>query len=521
MLFVVHTISVLAISFYLHIASLERCRPNFVPYCNVEEKCISVCTCDFFPNCSLLPMDENVRESILFHHNQLREIQTGAEPTPAGMAVLQYDFQLEEVSKCWAARCDNEFSSCFITPQFPETSQSVLKLVLEDGKEPSDFSWIQILNYWLNQVKSVSVQSIDRYPDGEAGERLHNYAQLLSDKILFVGCAWSMLKDAMTFVCTYAPRGPIRGEAIYKVGKSCSSCPLGYRCIDTNPFRKLCKKVISVVKTKKPSLKISTHSQQHSTIETKPLHVQYNSETTQSLLISSSDVPLPLSRHHLKSIVPISSLPMPNLYQPLQPSRYSLKPTLSRIPFGTASSSRRRLTLKHSSLIFGRNSLAGTASLRINAHVVSTHRSLVGLGKQLPLLRKQKVQGEILAHHSSKNSQSPYKSDSHPSDYPYTPYQHLSISNLLPTLTLYTSPEHSPQSYRPKNKEIQCTFFPPMTTPPNFQLYSSSSSFHDLLYEYIHSTTPHIHHSRPIPYREIIRYPIDLKVFSMEQTPAR
>lgn len=186
-------------------------------------------------------MDDSIRESILFYHNQIRQIQTNAEPESGGMIMLQYDMQLEEISQCWALRCDNEYSSCFMTPRYPETSQSVIQLLTDGTKTVNTFFWVQILNFWLGETKSLSADSITVMPGGEKGDKLHNYAQLLGDNIRSVGCAWSTSNGTVTFVCTYGPRGPIWGEPIYKTGKPCTMCPEGFSCNNSRPFQNLCK----------------------------------------------------------------------------------------------------------------------------------------------------------------------------------------------------------------------------------------------------------------------------------------
>ncbi|XP_045467748.1 histone-lysine N-methyltransferase 2D-like [Harmonia axyridis] len=217
-------------------------KPEFSPYCIFKDyRCRTVCSCEITKNCTLLPMDESIRKSILYYHNQIRQIQTNGEPEPSGMTLLQYDTQLEDLSKCWALRCDNEYSTCFRTTRFNETSQSVVQLLIEGEPKPISFYWVQILSFWVEETKSISVDVIDSMPGGEKGDKMHNYAQLLGDNIRFVGCSWSHSNDSLIFVCTYGPRGPVYGEPIYKRGKPCTTCPEGYGCDGTKPFQKLCK----------------------------------------------------------------------------------------------------------------------------------------------------------------------------------------------------------------------------------------------------------------------------------------
>ncbi|KAL3277081.1 hypothetical protein HHI36_012439 [Cryptolaemus montrouzieri] len=216
-------------------------KPSFAPYCLTGDICKPACTCGIYPNCMLLSMDDTIRNSILFYHNQIRDIQSKAEPQPGGMTMLQYDMELEEISSCWAARCDDENSQCFVTSRFSETSQSVTQVILQEGQQPSVFMWMTVMNDWLGQVRLFSTEIIHSLPGGKEGENLNKYAQLISDRILAVGCAWSILNNVLTLVCTYGPRGPRQGETIYKSGFPCSLCPGGYSCDYVQPFEKLCK----------------------------------------------------------------------------------------------------------------------------------------------------------------------------------------------------------------------------------------------------------------------------------------
>ncbi|KAL3277086.1 hypothetical protein HHI36_012444 [Cryptolaemus montrouzieri] len=221
-------------------------KPSYTPYCAATVACKSICSCKTYSSCSVLSMNETIRDSILFYHNQVRQIQSVAEPQPSGMTMLQYDMQLEELSTCWAAKCSNEYSECFLTSKFSETSQSVVQLILEGGESPNTFLWMQMMKYWLDQAQSISIGTMSILPGGKEYEKVHNFAQLLSDHIQFVGCAWSLLDNLLTFVCTYGPRGPRSGETIYRIGDACSLCPRNYECDFKKPFPQLCKQIYEI-----------------------------------------------------------------------------------------------------------------------------------------------------------------------------------------------------------------------------------------------------------------------------------
>ncbi|KAL3277082.1 hypothetical protein HHI36_012440 [Cryptolaemus montrouzieri] len=238
-----HSIVVYVLLIRYGVTVKQMMKPNFVPYCTTREKCRSACTCEITPNCSLVATDESIRNSILFYHNRIRDIQSLAEPQPAGMTMLKYDLELEEISKCWASRCDDDYTDCFMTSNYHETSQAVGQIDLEHDQVPNNIMWIQIINYWLGSAKTLTVGAVNRLPAGEEGEILHNYAQIMSDRILAVGCAWSLLDTYLTFVCTYGPKGPLQGDSIYRAGHPCSLCPKYYACDDEKPFSRLCKTI--------------------------------------------------------------------------------------------------------------------------------------------------------------------------------------------------------------------------------------------------------------------------------------
>ncbi|KAL3277091.1 hypothetical protein HHI36_012449 [Cryptolaemus montrouzieri] len=97
------------------------------------------------------------------------------------------------------------------------------------------------MSLWLAEIEVINERAIQNIPRNEAGTRIDNFAQVLSDRVLYVGCSWSRSVDWMLFVCTFAPRGPYLEEPIYKIGPICSSCPYGFACNYREPYEKLCK----------------------------------------------------------------------------------------------------------------------------------------------------------------------------------------------------------------------------------------------------------------------------------------
>lgn len=201
--------------------------------------CKPACNCSSAPNCSPLEMNDKMRQNIVSYMNQIREIQTKGEPQPAGLSMLEYDKQLEEISACWAMKCENEHSECFYTPRFSETSQNV---GVRTGKERNINLWYDVINSWFGEIKTLNAGMLSNLPSGETGLKMHNFAQLLSERIRFVGCSWSVSPEWVLIVCTFGPRGPLQGQPIFKTGPPCSACSAGYECDYMKPFEQLCKR---------------------------------------------------------------------------------------------------------------------------------------------------------------------------------------------------------------------------------------------------------------------------------------
>lgn len=218
-------------------------KPDFAPYCIAKDICWPDCQCTSTENCEIIPLSKHTKEKILMILNQKRQIQTRGEAIPSGMNMLIYDHQLEQVSECWAAKCENTYSECFRTEIFEETSQAVGQITLDENIDPLPNHWIRIVDNWFGEFTSLSFEIIGSLPQGDFVEKIHNFAQLSSDKVLNVGCAWSLSGNKITFVCTFGPRGPISGEPVYKIGELCTECFIGYKCNYEKPFENLCKKI--------------------------------------------------------------------------------------------------------------------------------------------------------------------------------------------------------------------------------------------------------------------------------------
>ncbi|XP_045467749.1 cysteine-rich secretory protein 2-like [Harmonia axyridis] len=224
--------------FWFTYVSSKFKKPSFSPYCLTRSLCKSACNCSATPNCTLLDLNKDFREKITFYINQIREIQTRAEPQPSGLRMLEYDEQLEELSSCWVSKCEIEYSDCFYSPRYSVTSQTV---GYSTRKEPSLNLWYEIINTWLDEIRKLNVDMLLSFPAGEKGLNIHNFAQLLSDKVCHVGCSWSVSPNFVLLVCTFGPSGPLQSQPIYKTGIPCSGCPPGYECDKEKPFEHLCK----------------------------------------------------------------------------------------------------------------------------------------------------------------------------------------------------------------------------------------------------------------------------------------
>lgn len=243
-------------SFFIPIFGQHFAKPSFKPYCvSSDIMCKVICKCQVQESCTLLPMDNEMRENILLYFNRARDIQTNRNPQPSGLSVLQYDRNLEELATCWAVACENAYTDCLRTPNFPNSSQAIGQTNFK-GKFPTVDLWYNIVSHWLKEMDDMNTTYIRKIPYNNDGFEIHNFAQVMSDKVLFVGCAWSMSKEVLNLLCSFAPSGPIQGQRIYKTGSPCSSCPDGYQCNHKQPFTNLCK-LKSVQVTQKPNKTIS------------------------------------------------------------------------------------------------------------------------------------------------------------------------------------------------------------------------------------------------------------------------
>ncbi|XP_044755976.1 ancylostoma secreted protein-like [Coccinella septempunctata] len=227
---------------YVEGTSIEHfAKPSFQPYCLMEEiMCTLICKCKVQETCTLLPMDTEIRDKVLSYLNQARDLQTKRDPEPSGLSVLQYNMDLEELSICWAVSCEDSFTECLRTPNFPNSSQAISQISIK-GKFPTIDLWQDLISLWLGDVDNMDSSYIDSIPRNEDGSKIRNFAQIMSDKVFSVGCAWSLSKDLVTFICTFAPSGPVQGESIYQTGPRCSNCAEGYSCNHKESYRNLCK----------------------------------------------------------------------------------------------------------------------------------------------------------------------------------------------------------------------------------------------------------------------------------------
>ncbi|XP_045467747.1 venom allergen 5-like [Harmonia axyridis] len=248
------------VTFNLKSTEPKLMKPDFAPYCVTRDICWPDCECTISTSCEIIPMSKRTKEKVLKFMNQKREMQASGEPAPAGMPMLTYNHQLEEVSKCWAAKCENLYSECFQTERFAETSQSVGQITLDENVDPGPNLWLKMIDIWFSESISLSHETLTNFPAGRLGERIHNFAQMVSDRVLYVGCSWSVKGSTVTFVCTFGPRGPTQGEAIYRAGEICTGCLKGYICNFQKPFRGLCKRVQPETEIIVTTLEITTET---------------------------------------------------------------------------------------------------------------------------------------------------------------------------------------------------------------------------------------------------------------------
>ncbi|XP_059913904.1 peptidase inhibitor 15-like [Gadus macrocephalus] len=167
---------------------------------------------------------------ILDYHNQVR---ANVFPPAANMEYMVWDNDLARTAEAWAATCWWDHGPAYLLQFYGQN------LSVRTGRYTSI---VQLVEPWFDEVKDYAFP----YPGlcNPAcpllcyGPMCTHYTQMVWATTNRVGCAvqtcanmlvWGALwREATYLVCNYSPKGNWVGEAPYRVGVPCSSCPPGY-----------------------------------------------------------------------------------------------------------------------------------------------------------------------------------------------------------------------------------------------------------------------------------------------------
>ncbi|VTJ63616.1 Hypothetical predicted protein [Marmota monax] len=185
-------------------------------------------------------ISQNDMIAILDYHNQVRG---KVFPPAANMEYMVWDENLAKSAEAWAATCIWDHGPSYLLRFLGQN------LSVRTGRYRSI---LQLVKPWYDEVKDYAFpypqDCNPRCPMRCFGPMCTHYTQMVWATSNRIGCAihtcqnmnvWgSVWRRAVYLVCNYAPKGNWIGEAPYKVGVPCSSCPPSYggSCTDNLCF---------------------------------------------------------------------------------------------------------------------------------------------------------------------------------------------------------------------------------------------------------------------------------------------
>ncbi|XP_052031348.1 peptidase inhibitor 15 [Apodemus sylvaticus] len=185
-------------------------------------------------------ISQNDMIAILDYHNQVRG---KVFPPAANMEYMVWDENLAKSAEAWAATCIWDHGPSYLLRFLGQN------LSVRTGRYRSI---LQLVKPWYDEVKDYAFpypqDCNPQCPMRCFGPMCTHYTQMVWATSNRIGCAvhtcqnmnvWgSVWRRAVYLVCNYAPKGNWIGEAPYKVGVPCSSCPPSYggACTDNLCF---------------------------------------------------------------------------------------------------------------------------------------------------------------------------------------------------------------------------------------------------------------------------------------------
>jgi len=172
---------------------------------------------------------------IIKAHNTLR-----AKETSANMIRVQWSDEMAAMAQIWADQCTWGHGMLYDC----NNNRIGQNLYLEASN--TDYPVLNmtfVAESWWNEKFDYD------FPTGKCvpGKLCGHYTQLVGAKSFEVGCAFTkcptitvgteVWKNALMVACDYTPPGNVVGEAVYKLGTTCSFCDSdgtgkGYKCVD-------------------------------------------------------------------------------------------------------------------------------------------------------------------------------------------------------------------------------------------------------------------------------------------------
>ncbi|CAH0554662.1 unnamed protein product [Brassicogethes aeneus] len=176
----------------------------------VEEN--SRCNCSPVKDCTVHPMTDEIRNSIVDLHNRVRSrLATGKEPLypkeVANMREMSYDMELEKMAECHANKCKKGHDTCRKTEEFPSVGQNIFKV---SGKIFDD-KWLSLnrtqkIKAWYNEIKDMDPTDYDNYQACVAVSLATDYCELTCEKY-----EKGKIKNEVNTRCLHEDCSPVQG----------------------------------------------------------------------------------------------------------------------------------------------------------------------------------------------------------------------------------------------------------------------------------------------------------------------
>uniref|UniRef100_A0A5K3FAQ6 SCP domain-containing protein n=1 Tax=Mesocestoides corti TaxID=53468 RepID=A0A5K3FAQ6_MESCO len=153
----------------------------------------------------------------------LKSVRETVEPPAKNMMLLNYSFELENLTEAWLNNCSDFFPNETEHPQYKGKSYIVLSSTSNET-----LSFADLKNFSAEMEKYNATTNTCPFTE------CSNYKQMVWANSTKVGCA----KHRCVFTsysvehvaCIFEPSGKVEYGRPYEIGKNCPGCPAGYLC---------------------------------------------------------------------------------------------------------------------------------------------------------------------------------------------------------------------------------------------------------------------------------------------------